>query len=441
MGTLNVYFRDFPCARLTEGPGGDLQLQYLESWIDERGAPVSVRFPVSQETYGHGQVAPFVASFLPEGETLRNRLEKLLHVDAQYDFGLLAAIGRESAGALSFWPEDEPPAAAPPTYVPLSDNEFDHWHEHADRLPLQFPGRTIRLSLAGAQSKTALFFNTDDAPYLPENGAPTTHILKPRIRGCRPNSALVELITMRIARAVLGADQVPETDLWRGCYRVRRFDRPRRKTGVGRLHQEDLCMALGRMPDRKYEDASPRERLLKPCFDLIDELGERGLIRSPAVERLHLLDQLIVNVLLHNPDAHLKNYAFLYQEDGTLKIAPLYDCLCTFGLVFASADAIPWDQGTGPSAHTRALSLQIGNATVVDGVRMEDWESFAVECGFTKALVRRRVKLLAEKVAGNLQRSADAVLAELPAAEETVAAVVAGVSRQVDAIDRTGQKS
>ena len=437
MGTLNVCFREFPCARLTEGPGGVLQLQYLQSWIEERGSPVSVRFPVSGEVFGHEQVAPFVASFLPEGETLRNRLEKLLHVDAEHDFGLLGAIGRESAGALSFWPEDEPPDFAPATYVPLGDAEFDYWHEHAHQLPLQFPGRDIRLSLAGAQSKAALCFDLDDAPYLPGSGAPTTHILKPRIRGCRPNSAFVELITMRIARAVLGEDRVPETDLWRSCYRVRRFDRPRGKAGVGRLHQEDFCLALGRMPNRKYEETRPRERLLKPCFELIDELGERGIILSPAVERLRLLDLLILNVLLHNPDAHLKNYAFLYREDGALEIAPLYDCLCTSGLVFASNDALAWDHGTGPAAHTRELSLQIGNATEVDGVRMKDWETFAGECGFTRAFVRRRVRLLAASVAERVPAVVETILEDTPAAEQAAGVIVEGVSRQVDTISRT----
>ncbi|MDT8288037.1 MAG: HipA N-terminal domain-containing protein, partial [Elusimicrobiales bacterium] len=159
---LKVYFGDIPCARITEEPGGALRLRYLESWIEEQGFPVCTRLPLSGKPFEHGQVAPFVASFLPEGRTLRNRLEKLLHVDADYDFGLLSAIGRESAGALSFWPEDEEPAAGPPQYLPLSAAEFDHWRAYSHQLPLQFPGRTIRLSLAGAQSKTALYFDAAD---------------------------------------------------------------------------------------------------------------------------------------------------------------------------------------------------------------------------------------------------------------------------------------
>lgn len=245
---------------------------------------------------------------------------------------------------------------------------------------------------------------------------------------------------MRIAQSVLGEDRVPDSDLWRNCYRIRRFDRLRVKAGINRLHQEDFCLALGRMPTQKYESGSPQERLLRPCFELIDDLGERGMIRSPAVERLRLLDQVIVNVLLYNPDAHLKNYAFLYLEDGTLEIAPLYDCLCTYDLTFESNDTVAWDRGSGPAAHTRDLSMRIGNAVQIDRVDMKDWESFAEECGFTQAFIRRRVRLLAESVGQYLQPTVDAVLDVVPAAAQAGARIAEGVSRQVDAVFRTNQK-
>ena len=307
MTTLNVYFGDTPCARLREEQGGDLHFEYLESWIEEQRFPVSTLLPLSRAPIGHERAAPFVASFLPEGGTLRRRLEKLLHVDASYDFGLLAAIGRESAGALSFWPVDETPPEAS-RYSELSDDEFDRWREYAHESPLHFPGRPLRLSLAGAQSKTALYFDDNDKPWVPESGAATTHIIKPRMHGWRPSSAYIELITMRIAGAVLGQDRVSDTDLWRNCYRVRRFDRTSHAGSVTRLHQEDFCLALGRMPEQKYE-ANPRERLLSACFELIDSLGASGNIKTPALERGRLLDQIIVNQLLHNADAHLKNYA------------------------------------------------------------------------------------------------------------------------------------
>jgi serine/threonine-protein kinase HipA len=434
MSTLDVYFREAKCARLSEDPQGRLQLRYLDTWIEQQGIPVSIRLPVRPEPCEHEQVAPFVAAFLPEGAPLRERIERLLHVDSKHDFGLLAALGRECAGALSFCPEGEGPAAKL-RYAELSDSQFDEWREFAHQQPLQFQDRTLRLSLPGEQSKTALYFDEHDNPYLPLNGGPTTHILKPRIPGCRPSSIFVELITMRIARAVLGENRVPATDVWRNCYRVRRFDRPpgapQGKPGVIRLHQEDLCLALGRMPTAKYESASEGETLLPACFQLIDALGEQGRIRSPAVERMRLLDQVILNVLLHNPDAHLKNYALLYSEEGGLEIAPLYDCLCTSGLAFESGEANGWAPGTGPAAHTRDLSLRIGEAAQIDQVRMADWEQLCEQCGFTRAFARRRVRLLAERLEQALRPTVDAILEATPAAESAAAEIEKGVGVQV----------
>ena len=427
---LNVYFNNTHCARLSEGTGGALQFQYLDSWLEEGATPVSLRLPLADVVYEHAQVAPFVAAFLPEGESLRTRLERLLHVDAEYDFGLLSVIGRESAGALSFWPEDESPLDNEPRYSALSLEDFWTWRKYAHQLPLQFPGKTIRLSLAGAQTKTALYFDHDDQPFFPENGAPTSHILKPRIQGCVPSTVFTELLTMGLARTVLGEEEVPSTDIWQNCYRIRRFDRPRIETGVTRLHQEDFCLALGRMPSQKYELGSPQERLLSPCFKLLDELGDADLVVSPALERLRLFNQVILNVLLHNPDAHLKNYALLYLEDGSVRITPLYDSLCTFGLNF-EAEGGAWAPDAGPAAHTRNMSLRIGNALLIDQVSQQDWEDFAIECGFTKAFVRRRVRTMAETVRDSLQPVIDSVCEEYPAAERAAEAVTAGVTAQV----------
>ena len=430
MPTLDVYFNNTPCARLTEGADGAMQFQYLEAWLQDEGLPVSLGLPVADAVYGQAAVAPFVAAFLPEGEGLRSRLEKILHVDAEHDFGLLAVIGRECAGALSFWPQGETPFDQQPKYSALSLEDFRSWREFAQQHPLQFPGKTIRLSLAGAQAKTALFFDDDDHPYFPENGAPTSHILKPRIPACVPNTVHTELLTMRLARAVLGDDEVPSVDMWQNCYRIRRFDRPKTESGLKRLHQEDFCLALGRMPAQKYESANPPERLLGSCFTLLDRLGDAGLVISPALERMRLLNQVILNVLLHNPDAHLKNYALLYRDDGSLRIAPLYDSLCTAGLNF-TAQGSAGAPDAGLAAHTREMSLHIGNASKIDRISRQDWACFATECGFTQPFVRRRVHARAAAVSDALQAVTDSILEEHPQAEPAAQAIRSCVNAQV----------
>jgi serine/threonine-protein kinase HipA len=176
--------------------------------------------------------------------------------------------------------------------------------------------------------------------------------------------------------------------------------------------------------------------LVGSCFSLIDALGEQELITAPALQRQQLLDQIILNVLLHNPDAHLKNYAFLYKEDGRLEITPLYDSLCTHGLNFASDSTGAWTADAGPSTHTRELSLQIGNAVNIDEVSIHDWEVFALECGFTQAYVRRRLRFLAERTSASLVATADEAVEQTPAMEPAGRLFVAGIQKQLSMTSR-----
>ncbi len=289
------------------------------------------------------------------------------------------------------------------------------------------------MSLAGAQTKTALYFDSEDQPYLPENGASTSHILKPGIQGCLPGTVYTEYLTMALARAVLGEDEVPEVDIWQNCYRIRRFDRPRKSQTLIRLHQEDFCLALGRLPARKYESEQGPKQLLATCFDLLDQLGDQGLIAAPVIERQRLLNQVIVNVLLHNPDAHLKNYALLLKDTGLISVSPLYDSLCTYGLSFSATDE-PWSQAAGGAANTRNMSLWIGGANVISQISRQDWEQFALECGFTAAFVRRRTRELAETVSAALAATIETVIAQHPPAVAAASAVRSGVTQQVNKI-------
>lgn len=430
MSVLDVYFRQAHCARLTRDAHGSLGFQYLDSWLKQGNVPVSLTLPLNDVVYEHDRVTRFIAHFLPEGRDLRRRLERLLRIDAEDDFGLLSVIGRECAGALSFWPEGDSPQDIEPRYAQLSVAAFHEWRAFAHQQPLQFNGQTLRQSLAGVHAKTALYFDLDDNPCLPKNGAPSSHILKPGIPGCLPHAVHTEYLTMKIACAVLGVDRVPTVDLWQDCYRIRRFDRPRPYQKLRRLHQEDFCLALSRMPARKYESAHTAENLLSACFHLLDQLGEQGLVSAPAIERQRLLNQVILNVLLHNPGAHLKNYALMLQDNGKICVTPLYDSLCTYGLNFA-ATGTAWARHSGPVAYTRRLSLRIGNALAIDAISQQDWQQFAVECGFTAAFVRRRVLNLADTVHDALPHALSSVLDEHPLMKQAAEAVRAGVTKQV----------
>ena len=102
---------------------------------------------------------------------------------------------------------------------------------------------------------------------------------------------------------------------------IERFDRTVDAQGtVTRVHQEDLCQALGTPPKNKYqEDGGPS---LRNVAAVLMSVTERS-----ALERL--LRVVTLNVALGNADAHGKNFSLLHLEDLSLRLAPLYDLMST----------------------------------------------------------------------------------------------------------------
>nr|MDT0666029.1 HipA domain-containing protein [Micromonospora sp. DSM 115978] len=119
------------------------------------------------------------------------------------------------------------------------------------------PGGTGHFSLAGAQAKTALYYDERTERWGDPWGAmPTTHILKPAVSGFDDHD-LNEHLCLRTARQ-LGLDTA-RTHLTsfedERVVVVERYDRVRVPDGtVRRVHQEDACQALGVLPTSKYQN-------------------------------------------------------------------------------------------------------------------------------------------------------------------------------------------
>lgn len=176
-------------------------------------------------------------------------------------------MGRDCVGALQFLPEDSelPPAGAIDARV-LSDAEIADILADLGRNPLGIgDDQDFRISLAGAQQKTALLY-WKDAWHLPHGTTATTHILKPQI-GKLPsgldlsNSVENEYLCLKLVKAlgvpVANAEIIDFAG--KRVLVVERFDRQwTRDKRLLRLPQEDCCQALSIPPSRKYEsDGGP----------------------------------------------------------------------------------------------------------------------------------------------------------------------------------------
>ncbi len=99
---------------------------------------------------------------------------------------------------------------------------------------------------------------------------------------------------------------------------VERYDRVKVRDGtIRRLHQEDLCQALGVMPAQKYTaDGGPTTR----------DIQELLVNTSHHQLNLYLFTQILFfNAIIGAPDAHAKNYSLLLGNDGAAMMARMYD--------------------------------------------------------------------------------------------------------------------
>jgi serine/threonine-protein kinase HipA len=182
-------------------------------------------------------------------------------------------------------------------------------------------GRTSsgQFSLAGAQAKTALLFDAGRWG-VPSGATPTTHILKPAIAG-RDDHDLNEHLCLDAARraGLIAARTRVLTFSDETALVVDRYDRRRTDGEFARVHQEDLCQALGVPPARKYQsDGGPTPAQIVTLF----RRSMPGPIAENAIWRF--ADALIWNWLIAGTDAHAKNYSLLLAGDQ-VRLAPLYD--------------------------------------------------------------------------------------------------------------------
>lgn len=355
--------------------GGTLRLSYSG---DGDGTPLSLSLPPGVTTHVGAPVLTFLDALLPEHEGVRAAIARSHDVDEHDLLGLLAAVGKDCAGAVQLCPPDEvdETLARAGALVPCSDADIEgrlaalSFDEDASwTMPEE------HWSLGGTQSKIALRLEAG-AWYAAEGAEPTTHIVKPGIRHLRAQ-ALLEHLSMRAA-TILGLN-VAHTEhvsfKSENAVVVTRFDRYRDPQGtVVRRHQEDICQALG--TSRKYEEHGGPS-----AVDVVRLLRDASRTAAQARSNVALfLDALIYNTLIGAPDAHGRNYAVLLEgEDVTL--APLYDV----------ATGLAYDT---PLAR-RVGSMSIGGEYAFSAMNAGSWRRLATESGVDGEGLLARVAVLA----------------------------------------------
>ncbi len=348
---------------------GVMRFAYDPHWL-ETGFAISHSLPLQQGP--HGQAAHrYFANVLPEGN-VRDLLCKRLGLSADNDFGLLEAIGGECAGALTLLSADRP-AGWDDDYKVVSQTELLKLFETNSLSAISTKWKT-RLSLAGAQDKLPILIR-DGEYLLPLGNSVSSHILKFPNRDFRhlpANEVLITTIARETGLSVVEAVLHPLGE--QGVCVVERYDRVREGEQLTRVHQEDLCQALGISSRQKYEsEGGPG---FSQCYRLISETSSRALVDGPQ-----LIKWAVFNAAVFNADAHGKNLSFLVTADGR-QLAPFYDLVCT--RAYERLD--------------EALAMKLGTTNVPTELLKSDWEALAGELGLSPKYIVNFVRDTLERL-------------------------------------------
>ncbi len=130
---------------------GELQFQYNPRWLEQPGAiPLSQSLPLQAEPFADQICRPFFSGLLPEGQ-LRQRITQQCQISQSNDFGLLAAIGGDCAGAVSLTAGNQ--ATVPAAVEWLDQDQLIALLDELPQRPMLAQRDGLRLSLAGAQGR------------------------------------------------------------------------------------------------------------------------------------------------------------------------------------------------------------------------------------------------------------------------------------------------
>ncbi|MEM1335362.1 MAG: HipA domain-containing protein, partial [Actinomycetota bacterium] len=250
--------------RIDRDSSGRLTLTYAQDHRDSLDrTPLSVSLPRSSERHGDRSITPWLWGLLPDNDDVLERWGRRFGVSANSPFRLLGTpIGGDCAGAVQF---TSPGAFDSIVDRPGSAEELDERSVAmrlrsltADSTAWLGSGDAGRFSLGGAQAKIAL--HRDDGIWFEAVGSlPTTHILKPAIPGFAGQEINEHLCLAAATRLGLSAARtVVDRFEDQSAIVVERFDRTWVDATLRRIHQEDLCQALGVHPASKYQsDGGP----------------------------------------------------------------------------------------------------------------------------------------------------------------------------------------
>jgi len=408
------------------------QFQYADSWLKSphgRVLSLSMPFQPGNAPFEGDVVENFFDNLLPDSREIRQRIQLNFGIIGTSPFELLAEIGRDCVGSIQLLPEDVEPVGWNRIEArPLTEREVE-LHLNA-AVSTAMPGeaqKELRISIAGAQEKTALLWHNNQW-HAPIGVTPTTHIMKlplglvGHMRADMSTSIENEWLCSKIMQAYGIETAHCDMALFgeSKALVVQRFDRKLSAKGNFwlRLPQEDMCQALGQPSGLKYEnDGGP---------GMADILGLLRGSSNADKDRWTFYKAQILFWMLAATDGHAKNFGIFHAATGTYRMTPLYDVLSMWPIMGEKANHLSWHDMKlamafrSKNAHYKLREIQprhfkstaekLGLAGEVDAILTEILAATPSVISSVDALLPAKFpQQLAETIFDGLERSAETI--------------------------------
>lgn len=381
---LNVFYNQKKVGKIIQDSEERLSFFYAKEWLEDKNSfSLSVALKLSNETFGHMITKSFFENLLPEGD-VKTILENTNKKNISDEFSFLREYGIDCSGAFVVSEFDKLSNDEKFRIKEISlESIYDYLENKQSLTAVMINEHGGKFSLAGAQDKFPIIYQKNKL-FLPQNGGPTTHIIKPCVRYHRDtmDTPYNEYFCMQLANAV--GLNVPKVILLEGkfpLYLIERFDRKVDGNKIIRIHQQDFCQAHGITSKKKYEeDGGPG---IVQNYQLIKNNSS-----LPIKDLAQFIKWLWFNIFIGNNDCHSKNLSLVCTDEG-LRLAPFYDLLST--VIYKDL--------------TKSFSYSIGGQWKWHALKKKNFLLLAQSLGIDNSLIFSSGKDMIKKMNQHLEKS------------------------------------
>ncbi|MEZ8196388.1 MULTISPECIES: type II toxin-antitoxin system HipA family toxin [Vibrio] len=340
MQKLIAYMNGELVGTLEKQKNGAHTFQYDKNWVTSAMTrPLSLSLKLQLPAITSDAVINYFDNLLPDSPQVRDRIVARYKASSKQPFDLLKEVGKDSVGAIALLAPELPYIKEPLRYEELDDKKLESvLLAYKSDIPLGMleEEEDFRISVAGAQEKTALLF-VEKQWCIPKGNTPTTHIIKLPIGEIQQANATLDLkdsveneyLCIELARAMGFA--VPNIHIIKTdnikALAVERFDRrwTKDRAGLLRLPQEDICQVFGMPSSIKYESqGGPGVAQIMALL-----MGSSNALE----DRYNFMKFQVFQWLIGATDGHAKNFSIYIDKGGSYRLTPFYDILSAYPLL------------------------------------------------------------------------------------------------------------